>query len=96
MKLPKKFKEGDVVTFVQGFTTPLRDGGTADIDKGHIARVEKVLYEAPRNGMFNFINVLVVLSLYIGDKIYYISLTGEWAHEVLEIKPAATVLYGDE
>lgn len=95
MKLPKRFREGDIVVFQDGFTVPLTRNGTADIKKGTPARIEKIIYNPSRNSIFQNIEIIVVLALCIGDIPEFVPITMEWAQEILEVKPAATVLYGD-
>ena len=96
MKLPKKFREDDIVVFQQNYVCPFGGGGTADISPGTPARIEKILYVPSRNQMFSSVVVTVVVAIMIGGHAEYLSMTMDWAQEVLEVKPAAKALYGNK
>lgn len=95
MELPQKYREDDIVVFKKDHYF-VAQGGSWEIKKGHIARIEKIIYETNRNKIGDGIYVDLVLAIRIAEKDVFIRMSHEWASELIEIKQAATVLYGDK
>jgi hypothetical protein len=94
VKLPKKFREDDIVILKKNHTI-LDSGGSIEFSKGHPFRIEKVIYDLPRNRMADGVYSYVILSTCVGEMPLMINMAMHVAQELLLIKPAAAVLYGD-
>ena len=94
MKLPKRFRAGNIVILKAGHWV-MDMGGSIDLPKGHLFRVEEVTFQGSRNGMGDGVNAYLILSTCVGDMPLFFRMEMSVAQDKLEVKPGATVLYGD-
>lgn len=74
MRLPEVWNKGDVVEFVEDHyiydkhgITP--DGRNLEIPKGTMGVIQQVSCEGSRNGFSDFINIILVISIFYEDRI---------------------------